>query len=75
MARFSLIQGFSVAFQLGRCILQKMLTFVAPSHELMKQKRSRGQRRGEAMGRTSALICNASAGVGIRRSQRAAVDN
>ena len=40
MARFSLIQGFSVAFQLGRCILQKMLTFMMPSHELMNQKRS-----------------------------------
>lgn len=42
MARFSLIQGFSVAFQLGRCILQKMLMFMTPSHELMNQKRSGG---------------------------------
>ena len=79
MARFSLIQGFSVAFQLGRCILQKMLTFMMPSHELMNQKRSGGRgvgRRGEKRrGQTGALICNASAGAGIRRSQRAAVGN
>ena len=49
MARFSLIQGFSVAFQLGRCILQKMLmTFMTPSHELMNQKRSGGGGGGGA---------------------------
>lgn len=63
MARFSLIQGFSVPFQLGRCILQKMFTFSTPSHELMKQKKGGGGGGKKRWERTTALICNASAGI------------